>query len=415
MSQKLLSPYRALDLTDASGFLCSRILSDLGAEVIKVEPPGGDPSRLTGPFLTAEPHPEQSLHWFAYNLGKKGITLDLEAPEGRELFLSLAKKADWVIESFPPGRLEGLGLGYEALSRTNPGIILTSITPFGQDGPYRDYKGGDLVSMAMGGYVFLCGEPGRPPVRVSYPQACLHACGEAVVGSMIAFAQRQRTGEGQWVDVSVQASVVPLCMNIPAWWELHGVIVRRQGTYRAGLSSGAVQRHTWPCKDGFVTFIIIAGASGANTNRGLVAWMDEEGLADGFLKGIDWDKFDMASASQEMHHAIQEPVGRFFMGHTPWELYEGAMARRIMLYPVATIADIAHSPQLAARNFWGQVPHPELGQSLTYPGPFAQGSPPLCTTGRRAPLVGEDNREVYGNLLGLTDKDLEALRRRRVI
>ncbi|MDP6100623.1 MAG: CoA transferase [Dehalococcoidia bacterium] len=415
MNENMLSPYRALDLTDSSGFLCGKILSDLGAEVIKVEPSGGDPSRLTPPFLGEHPDPDRSLYWFTYNLGKKGITLDLESPEGRRLFLSLVEKSDWVIESSPPGYMERLGLGYQELSRVNPGIVLTSITPFGQDGPYQDYKGSDLVAIALGGYMFLCGEPGRPPVRVSFPQACLHGSGEAAVGSMIAFYDRQNTGEGQWVDVSIHASMVPVSMNAPPWWQLRNVIVRRQGTCRAGLSSGAVQRQTWPCKDGFVTFIVIAGTAGANTNRGLVAWMDEEALADDFIKGIDWDSLDMSTLTQEMHHAIEQRIGRFFKSHTPWELYEEAMSRRIMLYPVATIPDIASSPQLESRGFWAEVPHPELGRSITYPTPIIRDSQVPFPMGRRAPLVGEDNDEIYGGLLGLSSAEIDSLRRTGVI
>jgi len=410
----LLSPYRALDLTDEKGFLCGKILADLGAEVIKVEPPGGDPSRNIPPFYHDEPHPERSLFWFAYNQGKKGITLNLEHPRGRELFLRLVKEADWVIESFPPGRMEELGLGYEALSRANRGIILTRISPFGQTGPYRDFKAPDLVGMAMSGLMYLCGEPDRPPVRISFPQAYFHAAAEAAVGSMMALYHREASGEGQVVDVSMQESLLLATFNARPWWELHRVVVKRQGTRRAGLSSGAVQRQTWRCKDGYVTFVIVATATGAQTNKALVKWMEEEGMADDFLKSVDWEGFDMASATQEFHDAVEERIQRFFMEHTKEELYEGAMKRRIMLYPVADIKDLAHNPQLQAREYWVSVEHPELGTSITYPGPFIKSSLVPLKIGRRAPLIGEHNEEVYGRL-GLSQEELMELKREGVI
>lgn len=411
----MLSPYRALDLTDDKGFLCGKILADLGAEVIKVEPPTGDPSRNIPPFYHDEPHPEKSLYWFAYNQGKKSITLNLEHPRGRAIFLELVKKADWVIESFPPGRMEELELGYDVLSRVNPGIILTRISPFGQTGPYRDFKGSDLVCIALSGLMYLCGEPDRPPVRISFPQSYLHAAAEAAVGSLMAFYYRQISGEGQVVDVSIQESLLLATFNARPWWEFHRVIVKRQGAKRAGISGGAVQRQTWRCKDGYVTFVILGSATGAQTNKALVQWMEEEGMADEFIKGINWDEFDMATATQEFHDAIEERIQRFFLQHTKEELYEEAMRRRIMLYPVADIKDLAHYPQLEAREFWVQVEHPELGTSITYPGPFLKSSLKPLRVGRRAPLIGEHNEEIYGRLLGFSPKQIEELKQEGVI
>jgi crotonobetainyl-CoA:carnitine CoA-transferase CaiB-like acyl-CoA transferase len=169
-----LEGYLALDLTDEKGFLCGRILGDLGVDVIKVEPPGGDPSRRIAPFYKDIPDPEKSLYWFAYNANKRGITLNIESEEGKEIFKKLVKTAHFVIESHSPGYMDSLGLGYPSLSRVNRAIILTSITPFGQAGPYASYKASDITEMGMCGLMYLCGDPDLPPARISFPQAYLH-------------------------------------------------------------------------------------------------------------------------------------------------------------------------------------------------------------------------------------------------
>lgn len=147
----MLSPYRVLDLTDEKGLLCGKLLGDLGADVIKIEPPGGDTSRNVGPFYKDIPDPERSLFWFAFNTSKRGITLDIETADGQDVFKRLVTSADFVIESFPPGHMDRLGLGYPALNEINPGVIMVSISPFGQTGPYKDYKSPDIVACAMGG------------------------------------------------------------------------------------------------------------------------------------------------------------------------------------------------------------------------------------------------------------------------
>ena len=162
-SAGMLDQYRILDLTDEKGLLCAKLLGDLGADVIKIERPGGDPARNVGPFYHDEPDPEKSLFWFAFNTSKRGIILDIETAEGQGAFKRLVASADFVIESFPPGYMDKLGLGYLALEKINPGIILVSITPFGQTGPYRDYKTSDIVAWAMGGQMYSWGDADRPP------------------------------------------------------------------------------------------------------------------------------------------------------------------------------------------------------------------------------------------------------------
>lgn len=411
----LLAPYRALDLTDEKGFLCGKVLGDLGADVIKVEPPGGEPGRNIGPFHHDVPHPERSLYWFAFNANKRGITLNLETTDGREIFKKLVKEADFVIESSSPGRMEELGLGYSVLSEINPGIVMTSITPFGQSGPYRDYKAPDLVDMAMGGYMYLCGDPDRPPVRISFPQAYLHAAADAAAGTMIALYHRQKTGIGQHVDISMQHSLVMTTLNAIPFWEVQHSILERVGAYRSGLSSGATQRQTWRCRDGFVTFTMYGGQSGARTNQRLTSWMGEMGMGDDFLSEMDWEEFDAARATQDIWDRIEEPIARFFSAYTKAELFRGAVKRGIMLYPVSTPRDLLASPQLEARDFWTEVAHPELGCSITYPGAFVKASQTPWQIRRRAPLIGEHNQEIYEGELGLSLEELATMKQAGII
>src|SRR4030042_2534828 len=170
---KLLEDCRVLDFSNEWGFLCGKILGDLGADVIKVEKPGGDESRNFGSFYKDIPDQEKNLYWFSYNHNKRGITLNIETETGKEILIKLIEKADILVETFEPGYLEKLGLDYTTLSNINPQLVMTSITPFGQTGPYKDYKGSDLVMMAMSGFMSLLGDPDKPPVRPSLPQSLM--------------------------------------------------------------------------------------------------------------------------------------------------------------------------------------------------------------------------------------------------
>ena len=410
----MLSDFRVLDLTDEQGFFCGRILGDLGADVIKIEPPGGDLSRSRGPFYHNEQEPEKSLYWFAYNANKKGITLNLEVEEGREIFKRLVQSADFIIESFPPGYLESMDIGYSTLEAVNPRIIVVSITPFGQTGPYKDYKGSDITCMAMGGFMHFTGEPDGAPLRISAPQAYLHAGAAAAVGAMIAHYHRQVAGFGQHIDVSIQESVISAILNMHIFWDASGKNIRRQGTSRV-MGSGAKQQLIWSCKDGHVAFALFGGRAGAETNRRLVQWMDNEGLAKNFLKTKNWDSFDYSIVSQEELDRISEPIRKFFSMHTREELWAGARERRIMLYPVSTSEDLLHDPQLQSRVFWETVEHPELNCSVIYPSPFLKSTNYQSKIYRRAPLIGEHNEEVYEGKLGLSKQDMEILKQIRAI
>ena len=414
MSELALEGYQALDLTDAKGFLCGRILGDMGCDVIKIEKPGGDPSRRIGPFYKDIPGPEKSLYWFAYNANKRGITLNVESEDGKEIFRKLVKKAHFVIESFSPGYMDNLGIGYSSLSQINPAIILTSITPFGQTGPYSHYKASDIVEMGMCGLMYLCGDPDRPPVRISSPQAYLHAGADAAAGTMMAHYYRETSGQGQWVDVSIQEAAYMGTMNAPPFWELEQRILKRAGVRRTGLTAGTLQRQIWECKDGYVNMPVYGGEVGIKTNRALAKWMDEEGMADDFLRGIDWSHFDMAKVGQETWDNMERLMERFFLNHTKEELYNKGLSLGAMIYPVSTPHDIAESPQLEARKYWEQVEHPELGEIITYPGVAVKASLTPMGTRRRAPLIGEHNQEVYKGL-GFSEEELITLKQGGII
>jgi len=398
IGQGLLSGSRVLDLTDEKGFLCGKILADLGADTIKIELPGGSSARNIGPFYHDIPDPEKSLYWFCYNSNKRGITLNIETLDGKEIFKRLVKDSDFVIESYAPGYLDEIGLGYCELSTINPGIILTSITAFGQTGPYKTYKAPDIVAMAMSGILYQTGDPETPPVNISLPQSYLHAGADAAVGSLIAYYFREMTGVGQHVDVSLQQSTALYLANTIPFWELEGEILTRAGHYRKGLSPGAVQRQIWLCKDGYIFFVMLGGATGAKTCRELVRWMDSEGMANEHLKRIDWESWDMAERTQQEIDEISTPVEKFFLAHTKMELWEGAVKRRISVCPFYDPEDLLKDPQLQARNFWVEIDHPELATHLTYPKEFVKASEEISPKPFRAPLIGEHNAEVYREL-----------------
>ncbi len=411
--ERPLAPYRVLDLSDETGMLCGRILADLGADVILVEPPSGHPARNIGPFYGNKPHPEHSLHWFAFNAGKRGITLNMETDRGKELFRRLVADSHFLIECFTPGYLKGLGLDYPRLKKINPGLVMVSLTPYGQTGPRSHYRTPDLVAMALGGLMHLTGDADRPPVRMSFPLSYSMAGADAACACLIAHHHRRRTGEGQHIDLSLVHSASWLTINILPWWELEKRIIQRAGPLRGGRGAGVLQRLIWECQDGSVCFLLLGGATGAKQNPPLAKWMAEEGMADDFIAGFDWEHLDMWKSPPELYQRLDDAIARFFRVHTKEELYRGASERGIMLTPVNTVGDVTRSQQHAARQFWQQVEHPELGTSLTYPGSFYRtGVEPLPTS--RAPLIGEHSREVYGEL-GLSPAELTALKEEGVI
>ena len=411
----LLAPYRVLDLTDERGLLAGKILADLGADVVQIEPPGGNPARNIGPFYGDDPQPEKSLFWWAYAANKRSITLDLEQKDGQALLKKMVAEADFLIESFAPGYLDTLGIGYDVLAEINPKLVMVSITPFGQDGPYSNYQATDIVGMALGGFMYLTGDDDRAPIRISFPHFYLHGGAAGATAAMLAHTYRITSGQGQYVDVSCQQAVAKTLAHAPQIWDIEGAILKRMGVYRQTSGENRV-RINWPCKDGYVNYMV-QGGSVAYSTRALLEWMKEDSFDTADLDAIDWEKMGYGAITPELMDQLGGPLGDFFKGHTRAELVQGSLDRRILLFPVATPSALQDHPQLEARGYFKELEHPELGATVQYPGAFVKSGDGEDIAGiyRRPPLIGEHNTVIFQGELGITGSELESLKRSGVI
>ncbi len=394
----MLSPYRVLDLTDEGALICGQILGDLGADVILVEPPGGVRARSIGPFAGSGRDVNQSLNFWALNRNKRSITLDLETAAARESLLELVRTADALVEFGPPARLERLGLGYAALAAVNPGLVMLSITPFGQTGPKAAWAASDLTVTAASGALFLTGDEDRPPVHVAVPQAYFNAGAEAAAGALIALCARERDGHGQHIDVSAQTAMMMTTQFaiLSKGWKDHAP--ERMG---GGLKLGRVRlRFVYPCKDGHVNVTFAFGSVFGPATHRLFEWIHEEGFCDQAMRDKDWIGYGLhLLTGQEPAEGLarySEVIERFTLSHTKAELLEEAFRRRILLVPISNVRDMLDSEQLHARQYWTKMDHPELGRPVVYPGPFAKLSGMPIRYRRRPPLLGEHTREVLG-------------------
>jgi crotonobetainyl-CoA:carnitine CoA-transferase CaiB-like acyl-CoA transferase len=341
--------------------------------------------------------------------------LDLEKKDGRALLERLVAEADFLLESFSPGYLEGLGLDYQRLAEINPKLVMVSITPFGQDGPYSNYQATDIVGMALGGFMYLTGDDDRAPVRISFPHFYLHGGAAGATAAMLAHTHRTISGQGQYVDVSCQQAVAKTLAHAPQIWDIEGVILKRQGVYRQTSGENRV-RINWPCKDGHVNYMVQGGSVSYST-RALLGWMGEDGFDTTDLDAIDWEKMGYGAITPELMAQLGGPLGDFFNGHTRAELVQGSLDRRILLFPVATPSALQGHPQLEARGYFKELDHPELGVAVQYPGAFIKSGDGVDIAGlyRRPPLIGEHNLEIYRDELGLSVAEIESLKRGGVI
>jgi crotonobetainyl-CoA:carnitine CoA-transferase CaiB-like acyl-CoA transferase len=390
----LLEGIRILDLADEKASFCAKLLADMGASVIKVERPGGDVSRKMGPFLGDFPHPERSLFFLHNNTNKLGITLNLEHRKGRKIFHKLAERADVVVESFSPGYLKELGLSFEILSRTNPRLILVSVTGFGQDGPRSQYKSCDIVSSAFGGQMYVSGSPSTPPLKPFGRQSYYAASLYAAIGILLALRNRNRTGKGEHIDISLQEAVVSTLEHVMIQYFYEKIIPKRQGSLHWNNSFCILA-----CKDGHILMSLF------QQWETLVEWMDSEGMAE----DLKDEKYKGAEFRQSHLDHIIEALQRWMKTHTANELFELGQLMRFPWAPVYSPKEVLESPQLKSRGFFVEVGHPEIGTSIQYCGAPYKFDGCSLDRWKRAPLIGEDNKEIYQRELGLSEEELKRL------
>ena len=413
----MLNPYRVLDLTTERGLLCGQILADLGADVIKVEPPGGSSARKLGPFYQDQEDAENSLYWWAYNRNKRGVTLDITRSEGQDLLRRLARDAKFLIESDNPGTLAQYGLSYDELAADNPGLIYVSITPFGQDGPKASYADSDLVILASSGPLVITGDEDRPPVRLSVPQGYLHASAAAAPAALIALHESHRSNRGQHIDISAQQAAAQATQSTILAAPLNDAETRRMA---GGAKMGPLEiRLLWPAKDGHVSIAYLFGSAFAHFTKRLMDWIYEEGFCDKEVQQMDW--VDMGGGlfggdpkTLEDYERLKLIVEDFTKTKTKEELFQNALDRGLLVAPVTTIDEVVESEQLESRQYWTAVDHEEIGKAFAYPGPFAKFSEQPIDYKRRPPKIGEHNAEVYGEL-GLDAQALEELQNKGII
>jgi benzylsuccinate CoA-transferase BbsE subunit len=326
---------RVLDLTDDKGRLCSRYLADMGVEVIRIEKPGsGVPFRWE-------------------DLGKRRVSLDIELKQGQRLFRRLIKTADVLVESQSPGYLDNLGLGYSELNQINPRLIMASITPFGQNGPYRDYKSSDIVAGAMGGQLYVNGEPGKPPLKVFGNQSYYLASLFAAIGVMLALYHRYASGRGQHIDISLQECAAAALDHVLVRYFYQGEVAKRRGSLHW---DGAFR--VFPAQDGYVLLSLFYQW------QTLVEWLDAEGMASD-LTDKKW--LDRDYRREYIGHVI-EVLERWTRSHTVAELVEKGQLMRFPWAEVASIPELLANPQLKARGFWAEVEH--QGKRFKFPAPI---------------------------------------------
>ena len=410
-----LSDITILDLCDEKGQLIGKLLGEMGARVIKIESPGGGGARTVGPFRNDVHDKNGSLHFWAFNTAKEGITLDIETPNGSDLLKRFVEKADVLLESYDPGYLDSLGLGYSELRAINPTLIMTSLTAFGQDGPYRDYKTSDLVAMAMGGIMHSCGYddlPGSPPIRPSGGHGYITASHYATIGTVMALNWRDMTGEGQHVDASIHEACSCTTEAAMPLYIYGGDVVHRQ----TGRHHGAQPTPKTLCPTSDGKFInVFAVFTSLNQWKSLVAWMDSEGMAEDLTDEKYLDMATMrARTGYEVEHAF-EVVKRFIAAHTAEEIYRGAQGRKFPWGIIRSPDENLDDPHFYEdRGVFADVEHPELGKTYTYAGrPYVFSKTPWRTF--RSPLLGEHNESVYREDLGLDEAEIERLRDEGVI
>jgi crotonobetainyl-CoA:carnitine CoA-transferase CaiB-like acyl-CoA transferase len=396
-STQLLPGYRVLDLTSSMGALCGKLLGDFGMEVIKVEPPAGEATRSEPPFANGHAHREGSLRFAYLNAGKRSVTLDIAKSSGKRLLLDLIARTDVVVEDFAPGYLGSLGLGYDMLLERQNKLILVSVSGFGQDGPYANYKTADLIGNAMGGLLYISGDPKMTPCNPPETQSFYYASLFATYGVMLALWQRETRDIGAWIDASVQASMA-LHEHVAFNYSAEGRVMKRAGSQHQHNAPA----NLFQCKNGWISLFV------TQTHWPLLlkVWPDHD-------PALDDPKWINSNLRRQHADYINAQVTAFTSRFLKEDLAELMQKHGIPGLPVNSPSDFMKDPHIQARGFFAKVNHPVLGG-------FEQPGSPFMIDGQRrapspAPLLGQHNNEVLCGELGLSASEMAALAAEKVI
>jgi benzylsuccinate CoA-transferase BbsE subunit len=380
----ILERCRVLDLTDAKGALCAKLLAGLGAEVVRIEKPDSFPAA-----------------GFEYaNTGKHRLSLDLAKSEGQDLFRRISASSDVIVESFAPGFLESLGLGYLELSRTHPGLIMVSITPFGQTGPYSHFATSELVSSAMGGQMFVCGEAGKPPLKPFGPLAYSTASLFAANAAMLALWQKNVSKRGQYLDISIQECAAATLDHVLVRYFYEGTVAARSGSLYWNQSF-----RIFPCREGNILLSL-------NYQwETLVGLLDSEGMA-ADLTNPRW--LDEAERKENLIHII-EVLEKWTRTHTAAELVELGQLMHFPWATVDTIPDLVNNPHLDDRGFFVEALDGDSGRSYKFPGAPVKMSAIPWIVNPEVPVFSDYNYRIYHEELGLSQAEMARLKQKGVI
>ena len=378
MTSGALAGVKVIDLTHhIAGPYATKLLADFGADVLKIERPGGDPARRLPPFHHDDPHHEKSLPFLYLNTNKRSITLNLKSEEGRGILLELLSDADAVVENFSPRVMPALGLDYETLREHNPRLVVASVSNFGQTGPWRDYRATEIVEYALGGLMYIFGAYDREPLKHAMNQAQFKAGTNLASATLMALYHQRLTGQGQRVDVSIQESIASALRDVTNNYTYVGAVRRRQPNHTGDLT------RLRAVSDGYVL-----------PNPGIGAGLNWQILVD-FLDApqLDDPRFDNASARLENAEALGEILDEIFATKQKRDIFYAAHEKRFIYGVIDSPDETIENPQIQARGYYQPVEHPELGE-ITFPGaPFIMSSSPWAVNST-APALGQHNGDV---------------------
>ena len=399
MTERALEGVKVLDLTHhIAGPYCTKLLADFGAEVVKVERPGGDPARRMAPFFHDEVDPEKSLLFAYLNTNKHSVTLNLKSEKGIQVLKTLIEGSDILVENFAPRVMPSLGLDFQSLQQINPSLVMTSISNFGQTGPYRDYKAADIVEYAMGGLMYIFGTYDGGPLKHAFSQAQFKAGTDAASATLMALYHQRLTGDGQQVDVSIQEAVATGLRDVVNNFTYTGAVRRRQPNHSGDLTRmrASADGHLLP-------------------NPGMGANLIWDTVVDFLgLPELDDEKFNTPSARLANAEELGSILDGYFIKQNKYDVFYASHEKRFIFGVVQSPEEVMSDPQFEARSYFVDIDHPALG-TLKYPGaPFEMSGTPWEARSA-APALGQHNQEVIGQRLGHTPEQLVQMRAMQII